>query len=143
MSKRASGGGMGVFERQRHFLAAAARLENSGGDEIGEQRHDLEAAGAAGVGSDDERGMGMWPRREVALWRVWVTRWVPVTRGGGGSGGLLEPRWVVGRVTGVVFCPHRVSHPLSSVFSTVNISESKTESRDECVSLIITLDLSG
>jgi hypothetical protein len=91
MSKRASGGGMGVFERQRHFLAAAARLENSGGDEIGEQRHDLEAAGAAGVGSDDERGMGMWPRREVALWRVWVTRWVPVTRGGGGSGGLLEP----------------------------------------------------
>jgi hypothetical protein len=31
----------------------------------------------------------------------WVTRWVPVTHTGGGSGGFLDPRRVVGRVTGV------------------------------------------
>jgi hypothetical protein len=30
MSKRASGGGMGVFERQRHFLAAAANKDGNG-----------------------------------------------------------------------------------------------------------------
>jgi hypothetical protein len=76
---------------------------------------------ATGLGSNggireqqQQRGCGSWkrrqaqdgdasmrPRRQVAAWRVWVTHRVPVTRVGGRSGGLLDPRRVVGRVTGV------------------------------------------
>jgi hypothetical protein len=54
--------------------------------------------------------------------RVWITRWVPVTRAGGGYGELLGPPQVMGRVTGLEiltgggcgFLPHRVFHPLPS-----------------------------
>jgi hypothetical protein len=82
-----------------------ARLGNNNGDGTGELWQAAgfgSSGGAAGVGKRRRTQDGDGARaREVAVWRVWVTRWVPVTRAGGGSRGLLDPRRVVGRVTGV------------------------------------------
>jgi hypothetical protein len=48
-----------------------------------------------GSGVEAGWGRGVWWHQQMC-WRVWVTRWVPVTHAGGGCGEIWDPTWVAG-----------------------------------------------